>query len=167
MKKPSFIICWVSTDTSGNGTDHYEAFDPDSEEFADRLYGDLLRRDDTYSVSKCVVTKSTDYEEAIPEKEFPNGFHSWMETHHEIVAKVTDEVISSPLVEEAGEAGGTGFIYLLAEAMTDEFEAENKGVAWGEVGSPDYWPTIEAFCDKVLNESFEGHRYHNYFYGNN
>lgn len=64
MKKPSFIICWINADLSGDWpqTDHYEAFDSDSEELADKLYEDLLGMDSTYSVSKCVVVKSTDYD---------------------------------------------------------------------------------------------------------
>jgi len=108
--------------------------------------------------------------EVIGRKEFVNGFSCWVETHYEMCAEIhwqfmkSDENNIATLVREAHDAGGHGFLYLLAEAMTDEFENEYKGVTWGEKGNPDYFPTIEKFQDRVLAESLESHRYLTYMY---
>jgi hypothetical protein len=79
------------------------------------------------------------------EKEFPNGFTSWQETHFEIVAYITNN--------REGEVGeiyqnvsdyGTGGLYELAEKWTDEFEKLNEGRAW----DGEFFDEIEQFCNK-------------------
>ena len=59
------------------------------------------------------------------EKNFPNGFSSWQETHYEVVQAITliwtrDEPYG--IVLERQEARGHGGLYELAEDLTDEFE---------------------------------------------
>ena len=65
------------------------------------------------------------------EKQFPNGFASWMETHHEIVAHLTSTVdFSGSAAHFAISTGGTGRLYELAEDLTDKFEQQFKGHDW-------------------------------------
>lgn len=78
------------------------------------------------------------------DKEFPNGFTSWVETHHEIVTYITRK-----LQESAGgeilnvmNTRGTGGIYELAEDWTDEFEEVNEGVNW----DGEFFDEIDYFC---------------------
>jgi hypothetical protein len=78
-------------------------------------------------------------------KYFPNGFISWMETHHEIVVFIAGRLSAD---EDDCEIWyrmneqGTGGIYELAEDWTDEFEIKHKGHVWDE----GYFDTIEEFC---------------------
>lgn len=68
------------------------------------------------------------------DKIFPNGFRSWMETHHEVVEAITlrlamATLTTQKLVDIQRQYGHTGF-YDLAEEITDEFEAMNQGRLW-------------------------------------
>jgi hypothetical protein len=81
-------------------------------------------------------------------KQFPNGFTSWMETHHEIVSLIAIELASAESeskVKKADNAGGTIALYKLAEQWTDKFEEENKATC------SDYWQRIENFYNKQNN----------------
>jgi hypothetical protein len=86
-------------------------------------------------------------------KHFPNGFTSWMETHHEIV-KVINQIENSysydntNIVVKTHEEKGLGGIYELAEELTDKFEKENKGVVWGE--EIEFFDTLETFIENEL-----------------
>ena len=83
-------------------------------------------------------------------KQFPNGFISWMETHYEIVAKLTLELvkdeIDSCLVRDRYDSQGTGGMYELAEELTDEFETANQGRLW----EGDYFDTLDTFINLKL-----------------
>jgi hypothetical protein len=84
------------------------------------------------------------------EKNFPNGFSSWQETHFEIVQAITLEHAQDKrtgLVAYRHEAQGIGGLYELAEEMTDLFEAIHEGEEWSEAG---YLETLEAFIDEKL-----------------
>ena len=84
------------------------------------------------------------------EKNFPNGFSSWQETHFEIVQAITLEHTQDKrtgLVAYRHEAQGIGGLYELAEEMTDLFEAIHEGEEWSEMG---YLETLEAFIDEKL-----------------
>jgi hypothetical protein len=72
------------------------------------------------------------------EKQFPNGFASWQETHFEVVCAIdlarqsvlyitTDK---KGVVEQTLETQGSGGLYELAERLTDEFETLNAGRLW-------------------------------------
>lgn len=78
-------------------------------------------------------------------KEFPNGFTSWMETHHEVVSAIAIELnkdeTTSQIISEWKEAQGTGGMYELAKELTDKFEKANKGREW----DGDFFDEIEAF----------------------
>jgi hypothetical protein len=85
---------------------------------------------------------------------FPNGFVSWMETHHEMVIAL---VIIEGDFDKAPQAFvdyyekvGTGGMYELADRLTDQFEKENVGVVWGE--DKEYFDTIEYFIDTELEK---------------
>lgn len=72
-------------------------------------------------------------------KRFPNGFRSWMETHHEVVTMISyvldkwkgsDEDIEGSKCLELYSQGGSTEMYDYAEQLTDEFEALNEGRKW-------------------------------------
>ena len=82
------------------------------------------------------------------EKEFVNGFSSWMETHHEVVAEIArieSLELEEGLVYETREEMGTGGIYELAEALTDEFENLHQGKLWGQDNDTLYFDALELF----------------------
>lgn len=84
------------------------------------------------------------------EKNFPNGFTSWQETHYEVVQAITIEYIQDKrtgLVAYRHEAQGHGGLYELAEELTDEFEALHEGNEWGDNG---YLETLEEWLNEKL-----------------
>jgi len=68
------------------------------------------------------------------EKQFPNGFLSWAETHHEIVSIVTlamEDSKTMPIyLEEIQMQQGTGGIWELCVDLTDQFEELNRDREW-------------------------------------
>jgi hypothetical protein len=75
-------------------------------------------------------------------KEFPNGFSSWQETHFEVVTYLTQRLdYSGSISNLAREEGGLGRLYELAEDLTDEFEFKYEGKEW----DGDYLDTIDEF----------------------
>jgi len=75
---------------------------------------------------------------------FPNGFHSWHETHYNFVETITLGIDNNDaMVLEIQEASGHAGLFQLALKLTNEFEQTYKGVAWGE--ELDWWDTIDAF----------------------
>jgi hypothetical protein len=86
------------------------------------------------------------------EKNFPNGFTSWQETHYEVVQAITliaQQEEPYGIVAERDEAQGHGGLYELAEDLTDAFEKEHESNEWD--GNPvTYWETIEAWLNEKL-----------------
>jgi hypothetical protein len=177
MKKSEFTE--VGADyTDDNGVTHIDAWRSDDDDSCGETLGLVIngrvywRNPEHCSdpLARAVVDDLLqEIKEAPTAKEFPNGFGSWMGTHYEISGIIQGQwstcgAVPDRLIEEALEAGGSGFLYLLSEAMTDEFEKLHEGVEWEGSGSSDYYQAIESFCDRVLHESFDGHRYHEYFY---
>ena len=82
-------------------------------------------------------------------KNFPNGFQSWQETHFEVVSFINDpDNTNSPIIQEVYEENGTGGMYELAEDLTDEFEELNKDKNW----DGDFFDEIYSFLfDKLIN----------------
>jgi predicted nucleic-acid-binding Zn-ribbon protein len=80
---------------------------------------------------------------------FPNGFQSWLQTHHEVVAYITTNERDA-LVGSIKYFEGTNGLYDLAEQWTNEFEQTYKGKEWNkdEDANDDYWPTIERFLNQ-------------------
>jgi hypothetical protein len=83
-------------------------------------------------------------------KTFPNGFTSWIETHHEIVAAITTELsydshdnLISEIVKQQGHGGS---LYELAEDLTDEFELKHQNREW----DGDFYDEIETFLGEKL-----------------
>jgi hypothetical protein len=81
------------------------------------------------------------------EKQFPNGFDSWQETHYEVVAEITrlveaDEAFG--LVSETVSTQGTGGLYELAKRLTDEFEKLNAGRLWDGEFFEEIWAFLES-----------------------
>jgi hypothetical protein len=84
-------------------------------------------------------------------KDFPNGFGSWQETHYEVVAAITTELISydehgdfnHELIRATLREKGHGGLYELASDLTDEFELLNKGREW----DGEFFEEIERFLD--------------------
>lgn len=84
------------------------------------------------------------------ERNFPNGFTSWQETHFEVVQAITliaaqDEPYG--IVLERREAQGHGGLYELAEELTDEFERTYAQHFW----DGEFIDTIEAWLNQKLN----------------
>ena len=86
---------------------------------------------------------------------YPNGFTSWMETHHEVVTEITNALTADELEPEfknkatrIREEQGTGGIYELAEELTDKFEQLNKGREW----DGEFFDEINEFMRIELNK---------------
>jgi hypothetical protein len=85
-------------------------------------------------------------------KTFPNGFESWQETHYEVVAAITTELISydeysnfnHQLIRTTLQEKGHGGLYELANDLTDEFELKNQGREW----DGEFFDEIERFLDE-------------------
>lgn len=83
------------------------------------------------------------------EKQFSNGFTSWIETHHEVVKAITLRMADDEYNGAArarAEAQGTGGLYELAEELTDKFEAANKGRQW----DGEFFEEVEEFLNQEL-----------------
>jgi len=84
--------------------------------------------------------------------EFTNGFTSWMETYHEVVAAITKTRLQEPEadneINRTHKTDGTFGIYVLAERWTNEFEEKYKGRDWSD-GS--FFGTIEEFLTPKLS----------------
>lgn len=85
-------------------------------------------------------------------KEFPNGFASWQETHYEVVAAITTELMADyeynefrdDLIRITLREKGHGGLYELANDLTDEFELKNQGREW----DGEFFDEIERFLDE-------------------
>lgn len=70
------------------------------------------------------------------QKNFINGFSSWMETHNEVCRfigykeKECELLYIDNVINETLSTQGTGGIYELSEQWTDEFEKQNEGRVW-------------------------------------
>ena len=89
---------------------------------------------------------------------FPNGFESWMETHHEVVTAITEAMTAEELEPEfqnvatrRREEQGIGGVYELAEELTDKFEQLNKGREW----DGEFFDEVTEFLRTELNEEEE------------
>lgn len=83
------------------------------------------------------------------DKNFPNGFQSWQETHFEVVSFFYNpDNTNSPLIHKIYEEYGTGGMYELAEDLTDEFEEFNKDKNW----DGEFFDEIHSFLfNKIIN----------------
>lgn len=80
-----------------------------------------------------------------PEKIFPDGFESYLETHFEMVSFIshqTDRIDGAEnFVTDIAETQGTGGLYVLAQKWTDEFELLHKGREW----DGEYFDALDEF----------------------
>lgn len=85
------------------------------------------------------------------DKIFPNGFRSWMETHHEVVDIITYALsqakTTTPILLMIQETEGRCGFYDFAEQITDEFEAANKDREW----DGEFLEAIDSFTRTKLN----------------
>lgn len=84
------------------------------------------------------------------EKQFPNGFTSWAETHHEIVSTVTEIMLKDQLpitLEEVQLEQGTCGIYEFCIDLADEFEELNRDREW----DGEFFDEIEEFIKNKIN----------------
>ena len=82
-------------------------------------------------------------------KEFPNGFESWHETHFEVVSFITLQYERDSLTSKVAEIHGrlgSGGLYELAEFLTNEFELLNEGRVW----DGEFFEEIESFLMQKL-----------------
>jgi hypothetical protein len=132
----SFIGNW-------NGKDHFEGSD-----------GNVYDSDGISMTPNGRVVSIIREEVARQEKNFPNGFTSWMETHHDLVSWINTELMRdypSGLIEEVMSTKGRGGMYELAEELTDRFEKMHEGYEW----DGDYFDTIEEFMDDMNGLNIE------------
>jgi len=82
------------------------------------------------------------------DKKFPNGFTSYLETHHEVVRVITLHVENgvNSKANDVMENRGTGGLYELAEDLTDRFEHLNVARAW----DGEFFDEIEDYLNKTL-----------------
>jgi hypothetical protein len=81
---------------------------------------------------------------------FPNGFTSWVETHHEVVEYLTNTLrlgYTCPIALARQQEQGTGGLYELGEELTDKFEALNKGREW----DGEFFDELEDFLEQKLH----------------
>lgn len=65
------------------------------------------------------------------EKNFPNGFNSWIETYFEVVSHINNTVNKEKTIAHGRMTQqGTGGLYEMAEELTDQFETINQGREW-------------------------------------
>lgn len=83
---------------------------------------------------------------------FPNGFTSWMETHHEVVTFIAEQrvkvSVSDNEINETADMHGTTGLYRLAEEWTDEFEDKFNDHDWSE--GENFFDEIETFLNNKL-----------------
>ena len=80
------------------------------------------------------------------EKQFPNGFDSWQETHYEVVSEITRIIHANEgfgLASETVYTQGTGGLYELAKRLTDEFETLNTGREWDGEFFEEIWDFLK------------------------
>lgn len=77
------------------------------------------------------------------EKNFPNGFTAWQETHFEVVSFISLNRDENFKLEEIVANQGTGGLYELAEQLTDEFEKLNENMEW----DGEFFDAIELFLN--------------------
>lgn len=80
------------------------------------------------------------------EKNFPNGFTSWQETHYEVVQAIAYIISEAKTSLAVACADGQAGLYELAEDLTDEFEKQYEDHAW----DGDFYDTIEAWLNEKL-----------------
>lgn len=82
-------------------------------------------------------------------KHFPNGFTSWMETHHQVVEAITLNLSKERYegeVKRRYDAQGRGGIWELAEELTDKFEKLTHDHEW----NGEYFDELEEFLTEEL-----------------
>ncbi len=83
------------------------------------------------------------------EDKFPNGFTSWIETHHEVVSAITiQQQLEEGLSYKVACKKGTGGLYELAEELTDKFEEKYKDAKF----DGDFFEIIKKFLNEELKE---------------
>lgn len=76
---------------------------------------------------------------------FANDFHSWQETHFEIVSYLNRTVdIVGSFALKIMEKQGTGGLYEIAMSLTNEFELKFKGKEW----DGDFLDEIDKFLEE-------------------
>jgi hypothetical protein len=90
-----------------------------------------------------------------------DDFMEYMETHHEVVAFITERLLNDDIdtgvIFETAQESGTGGIYELAIEWTNEFMAANDGRLW----DGEFFDEIEEFCMK--KDSSSQNRYRSVF----
>lgn len=81
------------------------------------------------------------------QKEFPNGFESWQETHFEIVTLIAfANMMNDTHIQKILETQGQGGLYEIAENLTNKFEKINEGRDW----DGEYFDEIEEFFNNEI-----------------
>jgi len=88
------------------------------------------------------------------DKQFPNGFDSWHETHFEVVDFILEtwheyfdgeEKIESAVSKKALDQGRGG-LYELANELTDKFELKYQGGEW----NGEFFDVLQEFLQQEI-----------------
>lgn len=127
----------------GKGDTEIYVYDDESDPITDLLNGFIGH--ETYT--ELTEGEYTYLKRTTRVKEFPNGFDSWMETHHEIVEAMCVAVVKEKsLAEKVRSDEGTTGLYKLAEDLTDQFEQLNEGRNW----DGEFFDEVQEFATSKL-----------------
>lgn len=81
-------------------------------------------------------------------KEFVNGFDSWIETYSEMSRLVRESINNeNTLIKPLYVKNGYGLIYELSKELTDKFEEAYNGKIW----DGDWFDTVEEYFNNRFN----------------
>lgn len=88
--------------------------------------------------------------ENVSQKQFPNGFQSWSETHFEVVKEIShqSETCRHKGLDKVFEGGGRCALQSLALELTDKFENLHEGREW----DGEFWDVIDVFLIYELRD---------------
>lgn len=118
----------------------------------DLMYWDEFVRWYGLEMIKNITNPTADGEPQV-RRRFTNGFRSWMETHHEIVAHIHQELSKpeeewSPQFSLIGAMEGRAGFYDISEMWANEFELKNYGREW----DGEFFDEIDEFVKKKIEE---------------
>jgi hypothetical protein len=109
---------------------------------------------DSVAKAQTALAEAKEYLDREDRQIFLNGFDSWQETHYEIVsfiARQSDSIENKDAeITQTSYTLGTGGLYDLAKAWTDEFEITRNCRIW----DGEFFDEIELYC-QIKNRDFK------------
>ena len=102
------------------------------------------------------VGKMDELEKAISlQKQFPNGFDDWQETHYFIIQRLQEIIDEGKVCEPVWGVYnnfGTGGMMLMAKQLTDIFENRHIDVEWGKDDDTQYEDKMDDLFEEICHE---------------